>query len=780
MVSVARSEVLVFAHDTDVSLLEMTIFAPSDNELAIQRLEPGEAAEFGEEPLQILEGLRYEYELCSSAFRLKEEIGAGIVIPSSNPHLAHCGTLSPGLNTGKLVLQIVDVNGVVLGVGALEVRPKKLGHREHYRLMLEDITEACVDLALELRAPTTTKLAPSPGNSSATIHQRFAFLRALISSRLFRDAMHRISTHPHSRWEPEERVVDIRKGFRPNGKSLRGIASSSRRLLIPMTHPLHAMMHSLPERISSYHSNRTLDTKENRFIKFALQTFIGFLNRMTDKLDELAADRLRRGLKRNEADWRLRTQISVLESELLHALDLDVFRNLSEIDILPLGSPVLQRKAGYREIYQAWLRFDMAARLTWDGGDDVYGAGQRNIATLYEYWVFFKLLSIVANFFDFVTPPVETLIEPTADGFGIKLKTGEHLAFDAVKKIHGRSLKVQFGYNRSFKRNAVRDVAGSWTEIMRPDYTLSLWPSDFSAVEAEKQELMVHVHFDAKYRIDNLEDIFGKESESFSAKEPAVDGGKYKRDDLLKMHAYRDAIRRTQGAYVIYPGDAQKQWEQFNEILPGLGAFPLRPGNGENVLIGFIQDLVDNICDRATQRERISFHNHKVHNEETRGAVYGDLPEIDVTTGVRLRPLPERMLLISMAPTLAYFNFSKKRSICAVELGPSGLDLQVTPNMFSADYVLVCTLSIPATTMFAKIRSNGARIIISEVLIQLGFPDVTPGSIYLAWDIEPAPEFEEHMWDVSSCTLPLAVPLTTAMEKYMVNNSCTTADGKNY
>ena len=28
-----------------------------------------------------------------------------------------------------------------------------------------------------------------------------------------------------------------------------------------------------------------------------------------------------------------------------------------------------------------------------------------------------------------------------------------------------------------------------------------------------------------------------------------------RREDLLKMHAYRDAIRRTAGAYVLFPGN---------------------------------------------------------------------------------------------------------------------------------------------------------------------------------------------------------------------------------
>ena len=45
------------------------------------------------------------------------------------------------------------------------------------------------------------------------------------------------------------------------------------------------------------------------------------------------------------------------------------------------------------------------------------------------------------------------------------------------------------------------------------------------------------------------------------------------------MHAYRDAIRRSAGAYVIYPGDEERTpFMEHHEVLPGLGAFPLRPG----------------------------------------------------------------------------------------------------------------------------------------------------------------------------------------------------------
>ncbi|MFZ6813779.1 DUF2357 domain-containing protein [Undibacterium sp. Rencai35W] len=728
---------------------------------------PSEVAEFGEEPIQLLEGLRYEYELSDSNYRLVEETGAGIVSASSNPHLAHCGTLVTGLNTGKLILQVIDATGALLGTAAIEIRPRKLGHRDHYRLMLEDITEACVGLAMDLRAPTSMKLAPSPGNSSSTIHQRFSFLRALISSRAFRDALHRISTHPHSRWEAEERIIDVRRGFRANAKTMREIAKAPRRVPIHARHPLAAVMPSVPERIPTYRSAQTEDTKENQFVKFALESFVAFLRRMQRKLDELAAEKARCGQKKSEADSRLQTQISALESNLLHSLNADIFRNLSELDILPLGSPVLQRKEGYREIFQSWLKFDMAARLTWNGGDDVYGAGQRDIATLYEYWVFFKLLSIVSNYFELTTPLVETLMEQTDDGFGVKLKSGEHLAFDATRVVCGRSLNVQFGYNRSFGRNAKRGFAGSWTERMRPDCTLSLWPSEFSAVEAEHQEIMVHVHFDAKYRIDDLQEIFGKESSSTLDEVPESGNGKYKRDDLLKMHAYRDAIRRTHGAYVLYPGEAQKGWEEFNEILPGLGAFPLRPGSGDDVLTRFIDDIVQHVCDRATQREHSNFNSYRIHKAEKPNRIHAPLPERDRSTGERLPPLAETNVFVGTTQSIDHFTWTLRNSVYAYCAGEAGEELRIDQRISTAHYLLICSPGLFPLTSFAKIGGNGARLLTAARLRTMGCPGIVDKAVYFAFDLEEAPDYSNFEWDVSAARLPDVLTLDTVIDMFL-------------
>ena len=49
------------------------------------------------------------------------------------------------------------------------------------------------------------------------------------------------------------------------------------------------------------------------------------------------------------------------------------------------------------------------------------------------------------------------------------------------------------------------------------------------------------------------------------------------------MHTYNDAIRRTIGSYVLYPGESNLSdgkdtiFRLYDEILPGVGAFAIKP-----------------------------------------------------------------------------------------------------------------------------------------------------------------------------------------------------------
>ena len=147
------------------------------------------------------------------------------------------------------------------------------------------------------------------------------------------------------------------------------------------------------------------------------------------------------------------------------------------------------------------------------------------------------------------------LLVKTDDGLGLKLKQGNHIAVKGIYEGASRKFNVEFSYNRTFSGEMNYPQGGSWTKNMRPDYTLTIWPHEIEhQAEAEKEELIVHIHFDAKYKIENLCSIFDND---INLDEEKIDQskGKYKRADLLKMHSYRDAIRRTGGAYILYPGE---------------------------------------------------------------------------------------------------------------------------------------------------------------------------------------------------------------------------------
>ncbi len=138
--------------------------------------------------------------------------------------------------------------------------------------------------------------------------------------------------------------------------------------------------------------------------------------------------------------------IDKLEQFLSHS----VFKEISTPTTLPLNSPVFQRKEGYREILRVWLMFDLAAKLVWHGGDDVYSGNKRDVAVLYEYWLFFKLLDIIKEVFKIDSLATENLIEKTNDGLGLKLKQGKYLPVEGVYITETRKLRVEFSYNKTF------------------------------------------------------------------------------------------------------------------------------------------------------------------------------------------------------------------------------------------------------------------------------------------------------------------------------------------
>ena len=104
--------------------------------------------------------------------------------------------------------------------------------------------------------------------------------------------------------------------------------------------------------------------------------------------------------------------------------------------------------------------FDLAAKLSWKGGDNVYEAGKRNVAILYEYWVFFKLLEVVSRVFCIEPASTHTLVKADADQINLEIQQGKMTMIKGTYDTGIRKLNVRFFYNRTFAHTSEEEGLG--------------------------------------------------------------------------------------------------------------------------------------------------------------------------------------------------------------------------------------------------------------------------------------------------------------------------------
>lgn len=594
---------LAFQDEDGRWLTELRIAARETDIDAIRVLTVSEAIEYGEEAIQLVEGCAYQYEVDGGEFEL-EQI-PGIVQRFMVGAVDHDrGTLTPGLYVGSLQLHLLR-HGKRVGSARVEVRSRKLDFRSDYRRMLDDIANLSLDLLLSMFSPSSVDVDFDLTKDSEALQQQFFFLRSLIDSSDFRAAIQQILNQPHSRLVAtnEERLAS-----RPvsGGSDIgRQIASRYPRERLDPSHPLSSSLPTIPRYLQSSAVVETYDTPENRFVLFVIEQFIETLTAMSSMLQA----------KGKSGTHFVSREIDPLLQRMEEYRGHDFFHDMSPLAELPLGSPVIQRKAGYRQLLEAWLKFNAAGHLTWGGLSDVIHAGSRNAAALYEYWLFFVLLKALEPWIGAEREEVtKAIVAPRSDGFGLKVKSGQVLPLPGVAFTHkGCEWKLQFSYNRTFSDGAVKQNvkrltffdtgnSESWSRKMRPDFTISIWPAAFDQNEAALAGKLVHLHFDAKYSVDQIKELFGDPELDIDEEKDRQRAGRYTRGDLLKMHAYKDAIRRSIGAYVLYPGQGSGHrdflWQEYHEVIPGLGAFSIRPDDtdsGRETIQRFLLDVLDEL-----------------------------------------------------------------------------------------------------------------------------------------------------------------------------------------
>lgn len=774
-----QKDILQIPLETLESGLILTIYPEGNAEF--REIDILEAEEFSESQFQILEGNCYEYHFNKDNFQLAARI-AGIVIPSKRHSTS--GRIVPNIYVGTLTLDVLNttqktaVSAIDLEVLATKFNQKlDKSYRENYRFMLEDITDKCTELLMQINSPVHQTFEIDFDSNHNTIYQRFCFVQSILNNSDFAEVVQKVISNPKTSWDEANEISDIRKIRRVSNHTFRQIISGTNRVILPENHSLRNLnIHSVPLKINGYRKIENLDTPENRFIKHVLEVFKKFCEEC------LAVFSLKQLSKPIQEAKQL---VHNLESQLNHPF----FQNINPLTFLKLNSPVLQKRSGYREILSRWLQFDLASKLIWKGGEDVYNAGKKDIASLYEYWLFFTMYDLVREKFNiqfvhFDEQAYKHLIVPTSDGLNVMVKSGKHTALEGIYTKRNRDLKIKFSYNRTFKGGNQYSAAksGSWTAPLRPDYTLSIWFNAFTEEQAEANESIVHIHFDAKYKITNFyqtvhSNLDGLELEQVLNQEELDERkGSYKNVDLLKMHAYKDAIRRSGGAYILYPGAKEKPFRGFHEIIPGLGAFSVNPSanpSETNELSKFIDSIIDHLLDRISQREQLSYETFRIFKDPKSddNVLHESIPEY--VESEKLNP-NDTFVIVGFYKSKEQLQWILKNNLYNFRTGTDKGSLPLSNANINAKYLILHGLNELITNKIYQLKSSGPKILSQNNLIKKGYPNPS-GELYLVYEIEKevSKEFQNISIDIKNLSkfeshrnsaTPISVTLTEILK----------------
>ena len=443
-----------------------------------------------------------------------------------------------------------------VGADRIEVSSGKFGET-HFEDMLADISRVAADLPFAGYDSSSLPYDRSIAGHHDIAYHAFVYLRhvLLVDGRDNRvdslsTAVEAIYRDPHRRTKREREAVSPSRIRTINRTTLaeisRGTQEGSRggRIVIA------GRTISLPNTVTQPRARYTTDNAENRFIKNFLEQCLSIVDLVEESF---------------QARDRIVQDCVAMRKRLSHLLGHALWSEVGRMNQVPAGSQVLQRRRGYRQVFEHFQRLRLSSRLPLSDDKTKDLLEVKDIAELFELWCYFRVVNAMKT----------VLGGPAVARAGLRATRKQvDVPWDySVRWANGVALL----YNLRFSRS--KPVARRSASVpLRPDITLSV-PS--------KTGLQLHI-FDAKFRLRNLAKMFSDdEGEKRS-------GATFKRDDLYKMHTYRDAILHASSAWALYPGDlfrffdergkgpAVTEPSQCGSGLNGVGAVPLRPGEDED------------------------------------------------------------------------------------------------------------------------------------------------------------------------------------------------------
>lgn len=476
--------------------------------------------------------------------------------------LASVGALGRAIPPQSAILKFGNVVGIFdLGhLGRLHVRCGKWGEDE-FDDMLADLTQQLRALPFSAAQVAGIPHDRSLANRNEVLLHAFLYARHVLLTAKGQHSLVRalevVVRDPHRRFTSDRAQVGLAFAQRVDPRTLSRIATGADGLVrapgpLANTDLARALGGFIPESVDVPNVSQTYDTAENRF---ALE-FLKQIRAIVQRVELLATSK-----KKAVGFWaNTLADCAAMRRALAPFERHDMWIGVRGMDHVPIGSTVLQRRRGYKDLLRHYLMMRAAAHIPLDAETvEQQLLGIKDVATLYELWCYFAVVDAVGQVLgrppDFVEE-YELTIDKVAPARGFRVR------WKAGPTIH---------YNPTFTRSD-KPPWRSASLMLRPDVVIEL---------EHAGHVELHV-FDAKMKVDGVALLQADTSMDDDADdEDDADPLKFKKEDVAKMHAYRDALPHVRSARVLYPGNVAREFpalEAGAHHTDVVGAVPLIPG----------------------------------------------------------------------------------------------------------------------------------------------------------------------------------------------------------
>lgn len=468
---------------------------------------------------------------------------------------------------GKTFLDLPDFNFKI----PIEIKSKKINYDIDYRNMIGDLAQFTSGLLFNMNAPLYQSYEKSL-IPRETYYETFLLIEYIFKDKNLPSVFEYLSRNLYSSLETyvDNIPTDYAKDISSN--ELIDIVFNPQNMVSTEHHSMFSIngKNYIPLMINELKHEETIDVPENRFYKY-------FLEYLDSKIKEL----LEMIQEDGKTDSYMFKELDDYKKLTSYFLSQKYFRDVSNMDFAPLNSQVLQKKEGYREILEYYLLFDYGLRIQWDELINEFMVYQKKVSTLYEYWIYFKLVECIK---DFTHSQInsENIIKKNNKRWSFNLKKGvtTKVSFENITRLE-KEVGIELYYNKTFSKAEIEENENddfiithgnhSYSVRLIPDYTLAI----------TIDETVYYLHFDAKYKSKVIDDS----TDSFQ------------NPDIEKMHSYKDGINNSYGSFVLYSGNDNpiifsdtSEYDYF-----GVGAIPLNPSNtreSEEKIIRLIENYI--------------------------------------------------------------------------------------------------------------------------------------------------------------------------------------------